>query len=330
MAKKKTKYTNIGGQALIEGVMMRGTKKTAMAVRDTRGDIRIEMYPTHTKERAKAAKWPFIRGIFGLVDSLKLGYRCLSRSAELSGIAEEEEAKKKKKEPSAFSKKLEKLLEKFMMPLAGAFAVVVGVGLFMLLPVQLFNWLALAIPAIAGSHLLRSVFEGLVRILIFVGYVAATALLKDIRRTYQYHGAEHKSIFCYEKGLPLTVENVRKQSRFHPRCGTSFLVLMLIVGIAVSFFIRAENTLLRTALKLLTVPVLIGIGYELIQFAGRRDNWLTRAISAPGVLIQRITTKEPDDSMIECAIEAMVRVLPDAPDYPEKETLSGHVAPEAK
>jgi len=328
MAKQKTKYTNIGGQALIEGLMMRGPKRTAMAVRNTRGEIQIEMYPTHAKERSKITKWPFIRGIFGLVDSLKLGYRLLSRSAELSGIAEEE-PKKKKKEPSAFSKKMEKLLEKFMMPIAVVFAVVMGVGLFMYLPVQLFNWLALAFPAIAGSHLLRSLFEGLVRVAIFVGYVAATALLKDIRRTYQYHGSEHKTIFCYEKKLPLTVENVRKQSRFHPRCGTSFLVLMLIVGIVVSFFIRATNPVLRTALKLLTVPLLIGIGYELIQFAGRHDNWLTRAISAPGVLIQHITTKEPDDSMIECAIEAMVRVLPDAKEYPEKETLSGHAAPEA-
>jgi uncharacterized protein YqhQ len=301
-----------------------------MAVRDTHGDIQIEMYPTHTKKRAKIAKWPFIRGIFGLVDSLKLGYKCLSRSAELSGIAEEEEAKKKKKEPSAFSKKMEKLFEKFMMPIAGVFAVVVGVGLFIYLPAQLFNWLALAVPSIAGNPFLRSLFEGLVRVLIFVGYVAATALLKDIRRTYQYHGAEHKTIFCYEKGLPLTVENVRRQSRFHPRCGTSFLVLMLIVGIAVSFFIGATDPVLRTALKLLTIPFLIGIGYELIQFAGRHDNALTRAISAPGVLIQHITTKEPDDTMIECAIEAMVRVLPDAKEYPERETLSGHVAAEAK
>ena len=149
------------------------------------------------------------------------------------------------------------------------------------------------------------------RILLFVGYVWATSLMKDIRRTYMYHGAEHKTIFCYEKGLPLTVENVRVQSRFHPRCGTSFMVLMLIVGIIVSMFIRVDNLLLRTALKLLTFPIVVGVGYELIKLAGRSDNLFTRIISAPGKWLQHITTREPDDSMIECAIAAMEKVIPE-------------------
>ena len=150
--------------------------------------------------------------------------------------------------------------------------------------------------------------------------------MKDIRRVFQYPGAEHKTIFCYEKGLALTVENVRAQSRFHPRCGTSFLVLMLIVGIVVSMFIRVDNAILRTGLKILTFPILIAVGYELIQFAGRHDNALTRAISAPGVAIQHITTREPDESMIECAIEAMRRVIPGAGEFPRRETLPGKAA----
>ena len=175
---------------------------------------------------------------------------------------------------------------------------------------QLFTWLSAAIPALEGHYLLRAVFEGVLRILIFVGYVWATSLMKDIRRTYQYHGAEHKTIFCYEAGLPLTVENVRVQRRFHPRCGTSFLILVLLVSIVVSMFIRIDNVPLRMFVKLLTLPLIIGIGYELIKLAGRKDNLLTRIISAPGIALQHLTVFEPDDSMIECAIAAMEKVIP--------------------
>ncbi len=303
--------------------MMRGTRKTSMAVRNRQGEIVIETYDTPANKRPKFLKLPFVRGIFGLIDSLKLGYKCLMRSADLSGLAEEEEAEKaKKKQPSAFAKKANAAFEKLMMPIATVLAVALAVALFMYLPVQLYTWLSQAIPSIADNHFLRSLFEGLVRLAVFVSYVAATALMKDIYRTYQYHGAEHKTIFCYEKGLPLTIENVRAQSRFHPRCGTSFLVLMLIVGIVVSFFIRTTNPILRTGIKIVTIPLLIGIGYELIQFAGRHDNRLTRMISAPGVLIQHITTKEPGDEMIECAIAAMNRVVPGAPEAPASEVIS--------
>ena len=311
----KSKYTNIGGQALLEGVMMRGTEHTAMAVRNTDGDIEIEIYPTVRKQRAAICKKPFIRGIFGLIDSLAVGYKCLMRSADLSGMAEEEETEKqaRRAKKSKWSLKMEDALEKFMMPIATVLAVALAVLLFMYLPVQLYTWLSQAIPSIAENYFLRGVFEGVIRIVIFLAYVMATALMKDIRRTYQYHGAEHKTIFCYEKGLPLTVENVRKQKRFHPRCGTSFLVLMLLVGIIVSMFIRVGNPVLRTALKILTFPILISIGYELIQFAGRHDNLLTRILSAPGLWTQRLTTKEPDDSMIEVAIASMKRVIPDDP-----------------
>ena len=299
-----TKKTSIGGQALIEGIMMRGPEKTAMAVRDTRTkQIVLEEYPTKGKDRAKICKLPFIRGIFNMYDSLTFGYKCLMRSAELSGIEDEDDNKK----PS----KWDKVFEAVLMPVATVLAVALALGLFVYLPMQIWKWITWATPAVQQNYYARACFEGVMRILLFVGYVWATSLMKDIRRTYMYHGAEHKTIFCYEAGLPLTVENVRPQSRFHPRCGTSFMVLMLIVGIIVSMFIRVDNLLLRTCCKLLTFPVVVGVGYELIKLAGRRDDAFTRIISAPGKWLQRVTTREPDDSMIECAIAAMEKVIPE-------------------
>ncbi|MBR2796697.1 MAG: DUF1385 domain-containing protein [Clostridia bacterium] len=302
-----TKKTSIGGQALIEGIMMRGPKVTAMAVRNVNTkQITLEEYPTKGQDRAKILKLPFIRGIFNMIDSLSFGYKCLMRSAELSGIEDEEDEAKKDKAPSFW----DKVFEKLMMPIATVLAVALALGLFVYLPMQLWKWITASAPNIAGNYYLRACFEGVLRILLFVGYVWATSLMKDIRRTYMYHGAEHKTIFCYEKGLPLTVENVRPQTRFHPRCGTSFMVLMLIVGIIVSIFIRVDNLVLRTGLKLLTFPIVVGVGYELIKLAGRYDNFFTRIISAPGKWLQHITTREPDDDMIECAIAAMEKVIP--------------------
>ncbi len=298
-----TKKTSIGGQALIEGIMMRGPEKTAMAVRNTKtNEIILEEYPTKGKDRAKLFKLPFIRGIFNMYDSLSFGYKCLMRSAELSGLEDEEE----NKQPS----KWDKLFNAILMPLATVLAVALALGLFVYLPMQIWKWITASAPAVQQNYYARAGFEGVMRIILFVGYVWATSLMKDIRRTYQYHGAEHKTIFCYEAGLPLTVENIRPQSRFHPRCGTSFMVLMLIVGIIVSMFIRVDNLLLRTCFKLLTFPIVVGVGYELIKLAGRRDDLFTRIISAPGKWLQRVTTREPDDSMIECAIEAMNKVIP--------------------
>ena len=302
-----TKKTSIGGQALIEGIMMRGPEKTAMAVRNTKTrEIVLEEYPTKGKDRAKFFKLPFIRGIFNMIDSLSFGYKCLMRSAELSGIEEEEDEKKKNKKPSAW----DKIFDALLMPIATVLAVALALGLFVYLPKQNWKWITAASPAVAQNYYLRAAFEGVMRILLFVAYVWATSLMKDIRRTYMYHGAEHKTIFCYESGLPLTVENVRPQVRFHPRCGTSFMMLMLIVGIIISMFIRVDNLVLRTCIKLLTFPVVVGIGYELIKLAGRRDNVFTRVISAPGKWLQHLTTREPDDSMIECAIAAMEKVIP--------------------
>lgn len=301
MADRKT---SIGGQALIEGVMMRGPKITAMAVRDPEGGIVIEESETKVSNRAAITRKPFVRGVFNMYDSLKTGYSCLMRSAEIAGLEEEEDKEKAEKQ--------NKLFTAVLMPLAVVLAVVLAVGLFMYLPTQLYKLLAIAAPSIDGMRVLQSAFEGLFRIIIFVGYVAAVSLMKDIRRTFQYHGAEHKTIFCYEAGLPLTVENVRLQRRFHPRCGTSFIILVLLVGIILGIFIPTNiPTIARVLIKVACLPITAGIGYELIKLAGRSDNAVVRIISKPGMWLQHLTTKEPDDSMIECAIAAMEKVIPD-------------------
>lgn len=304
MAAKKT---SIGGQALIEGIMMRGPKITAMAVRDPSGKIVLEENPTKGQNRSKFFKIPIVRGIFNMIDSLVGGYKYLMRSAEISGADEEEERKRQERGPKWY----DGVLDKLIMPLATVLAVILCVALFFWLPMQLWNWLAIAIPALTTQYFLRAVFEGVFRILVFIAYVWATSLMKDIRRTYMYHGAEHKTIFCYEAGLPLTVENVRKQKRFHPRCGTSFLILVLLVSIVFSMFIRIDTVWLRMLVKLPMIPLIVGVGYELIKLAGRKDNWLTHIISAPGIALQHLTVFEPDDSMIECAIAAMEKVIPD-------------------
>lgn len=372
MADTKTeKRTSIGGQALIEGVMMRGPHKTAMAVRDPAGQIVLEQWDNPVNKRPAWTKWPFVRGLFNFYDSMRYGYKCLMRSAELSGLDDEDDGKAKKadekkgetaevadggqsaasaetadaeqepehvrsadgeQEPervrdadgeqstksteNANGKQGAKSKDSAMTAVM-IVATVLGVGLalilFMWLPIQLFSWLAKAVPELDHRYI-RGVFEGVLRIVIFLAYMLAVSRMKDIRRTFQYHGAEHKTIFCYEKGLPLTVENVRPQRRFHPRCGTSFLILMLIVGILISILIPIETPLLRTAVKLLLLPLTVGVGYELIKLAGRKDNTFTRIISAPGMWMQHITTIEPDDGMIECAIASLKAVVPKDPE----------------
>ena len=339
------KKTSIGGQALIEGVMMRGPQRTAMAVRHTSGEIRMEEFENPASKCAWIKKVPLVRGIFGMIDSLRFGYKCLMRSVELSGLEEEleealEEEKAKKKadadvtvtdsaaadaaptapsaeEPSDTKKKAGVMMN-VVMVVGTVLGVVLSLVLFMYLPSLLYKALQPLVPALVENEglndVVRGIFEGLMRITIFLCYMLAVSRMKDIRRTFQYHGAEHKSIFCYEKGLPLTVENVRMQKRFHPRCGTSFLVLMLLVGIIISIFIRIDHVVLRTVIKLALLPLTVGVGYELIKLAGRYDNWFTRAISAPGVWMQHITTVEPDDEMIECAIKALEAVIPENPE----------------
>lgn len=306
MSKKKeccSKYTSIGGQALIEGIMMRGPEVTAMAVRNPQGEIVLEKWGTQGKKLPKIAKLPIIRGVVGFITSMTTGYKALMRSAEIAMPEENENA-------TEADKKKESAIMGIAAAVGGVLGVVLSVVLFLYLPSLLYSLIARALPVI-DYQIVRSVFEGVCRILLFVGYISAMCLVKDVRRTFQYHGAEHKTIFCYEAGLSLTVENIRGQKRFHPRCGTSFLILMLIVGIVISMFITVDNPILRTAVKLLLLPLTMGIGYELIKFCGRYDNALTRIIAAPGMWLQRLTVHEPDDKMIECAIEAMNAVIPE-------------------
>ncbi len=319
------KKTSIGGQALLEGIMMRGPKVTAMAVRNPKGEIVLEEEPTRGQTRPKICRLPIIRGVFGMIDSLVGGYKYLMRSAEICGAdAEEEEkarAKREKKNAERAKKGLppleggsfsEKLINAVLMPLATALAFALAFVLFFWMPAQLWKWLQPILPgSVANNYFLRALFEGVLKIALFVGYVWATSLMKDIRRTYMYHGAEHKTIFCYEAGLPLTVENVRIQRRFHPRCGTSFLILTLLVSILITTFIRIDSLPLRLLVKVPTLPLIVGLSYELIKFAGRTDNKLTRIISAPGIALQHLTVFEPEDGMIECAIRAMEKAIPD-------------------
>lgn len=319
------KKTSIGGQALIEGIMMRGPHKTAMAVRHTSGEIVIKEWDNGTGKTPKILKLPIIRGVYNFIMSMKIGYKCLMESAEMSGLEDEEPVKGSDvtneanedvsdSKPEATENKQEEkksdVLMNVLMVIASVLGVALALVLFMYLPTQIFSWLAKAFPVLEGRFL-RSLFEGILRIVIFVLYMYLVSLMKDIRRTFMYHGAEHKTIYCYESGLELTVENVRGMQRFHPRCGTSFMILMLIVGIVISMFISVTNPFLRTLIKLALLPLTVGIGYELIKIAGRHDNLLTRIISLPGVWLQHISVLEPDDSMIECAIEAVNRVIPD-------------------
>ena len=314
--------TSIGGQALMEGIMMRGPVKNAMAVRRPNGDIYFEEHLNEKKKRPAICRWPFIRGVFGFVDSMALGYKSLMRSAD---IAMEEDAPTQTDEHGN-TEQPQSTVSKGVMALIMIVATVLGVALslvlFMWLPTALYSLVTEFTPESWGlqeNRYLRSVVEAVLKIMLLVAYMALVSLMKDIRRTFMYHGAEHKTIFCYEQGLPLTAENVRAQQRFHPRCGTSFLILMLLVSILIGFFIPASiegvnkyvYTVIRTALKLLLLLPTMGIGYELLKFAGRHDNILTRIISAPGMWLQRITVKEPTDDMIECAVKAFIAVLPE-------------------
>ena len=382
MSKEKCcKKTSIGGQALIEGIMMRGPHKTVMSVRKNDGEIVSEnLNTTSLKDKCAFFGLPIIRGSVSMIESLVFGYKALMRSADLSGMLEEEEAEKKAKADKKAAKKAkadektetaddivtetvadveiaedveiaaesvseagvdaaatdevateasaetadtapaEKKKESgILMAIIGAISMVFGVALalalFFYLPSLVFKY----INHLAGGQMTayQAAFEGVLKIIIFVIYLLLVSQMKDIKRVFMYHGAEHKTIFCYEHGNELTVENIRKEKRFHPRCGTSFLILMLIVSIIFYMIIArvfpslAKNIVLWMLIRIACLPLLVGIGFELIKFCGRHDNFVTRIISAPGVWFQRITTKEPDDSMIEVAIEAMTAVIPE-------------------
>ena len=400
----------------MEGIMMRGPVTTAMAVRNTKGEIVIEKFPTVTKKRSKIFTLPIIRGVVAYIDSMTVGTKCLTRSAEISGLEEAEEElrlEKEAKKAAKAAKKAEKASKKSasnddanveaveakveiaenqiheevettvesdnatltedavvaepvaekasseaqaleandnsassakknetkkkdkkkgsildgLMPVITICAMVLAIFLFVFVPASLFG-VAKGVSFFSFLHndnpiiqsIIKSAFESTFRVLILVGYMSAMLLMKEIRRTFRFHGAEHKTIFCYEAGLELTVENVKKQKKQHPRCGTSFLILMVLVSFFFSLFIdpifylvfQAETPLIvRTLIKILMLPIICGTGYELIKLAGKYDNWITKLISLPGIWFQHITVLEPSDDMIECAIAAMKEVIPE-------------------
>ncbi len=301
MANKKK--TSIGGQALIEGIMMRGPVLTSMATRMPDGSIDVETWNTHKGSKTPwTRRAPFIRGIFNMVDSMVVGYHCLMKSAEKAGVEEE---------PTKFDKWLEKKLGHNIMKVLGGFAAVLGVALAAVLFIFIPTGLSSLLKPLIGTGVGLSLIEGLIKVIILVGYMWLCSRMKDMRRVFEYHGAEHKSVACYEAGLPLTVENVRPQRRLHPRCGTSFLFLVVFISIIIGSFISWDNPAIRMLLKLLLIPVVVGISYELIKLAGRSDGIFTRIISAPGMWLQHITTCEPDDGQIECAIAALTAVIPE-------------------
>lgn len=311
----KPKMTSIGGQALIEGVMMRGPHKTSMAVRDPQGEIVIEEVKYGTwGAKSKFLRLPLIRGVINLVDSMRVGMKCLMRSADISLGEEAEEAEKSK-----FEKKMDQIFgEKLMgilMGIASVLGVALAIFLFMFLPSLLFNWFKLLFQQDVENY--RALFEGVLKIGIFLTYLKLVSQMKEIHRVFEYHGAEHKTIFCYEAGEELTVENVKKYKRFHPRCGTSFMFLMILIGIILGFLLTmftdtSRNLYLWVTIKILMIPVLCAIGYELIKFVGRHgDSKIGKIISTPGLWVQRLTTYEPDDSQIETAIAAMNEVIPE-------------------
>lgn len=307
MPKTTEKFrTSVGGQALMEGIMMRGPKKICCAVRRPDGtiDLTYDTVTTHWYNRV-----PLLRGVCNMVDNLQKGYKYLMHSADIS-MTEEELA--------AEQSKLDKWLEEHSGPVQSivmGVSALAGVGLALFLFTFLPTWLTGLLGSLVPlGHWPRVLLEAGLKLVIFLGYMFLVTRMKEIHRVFEYHGAEHKTIACYEAGEELTVENVRKHSRFHPRCGTSFMILVVLISIAIYAVLPWTNTGLRVLYKLATLPLLVGISYEVIKWAGGSNSWLSRVVSQPGLWLQRLTTYEPDDSMIEIAIAAVTPVLPETPE----------------
>lgn len=307
--KNKCHITSIGGQAVIEGVMMRGPKDIAIAVRTPEGEIVVDKKPVASIiQKHKFFKLPIVRGVIAFFESLIIGTKALMFSAEFYDVEDEEDKKKKEAMTQEEREKQEKKESK-MTTAAIYFSVVLalvfGIGVFMLLPTVLVGFIKQHIH----SDILATLTEGVVRIIIFIGYIALVSRMKDIRRVFEYHGAEHKTIFCYESGAELTVENARKFTRLHPRCGTSFLLIVMVVSIILFSFISWDNPWTRLGLRLLLLPVVAGLSYEVIKFAGKSTGMFMKIVSAPGMWLQKLTTREPDDSQLEVAICSLKSVL---------------------
>ena len=299
---KKARYSGIGGQAVLEGIMMKNKDKYSVAVRKANGEIEVDIDEfTGVTKGGFIKNVPFFRGVFNFIDSLSLGIKCLNYSANFYEEEAEQETKFDKAMNKIFKGHADKVLTGFVTLLSIAFAI----GIFIVLPFFLTSLFSDYIR----NESLKALIEGLIRIVIFVGYVALISFNKDIKRVYRYHGAEHKCINCVEHGRPLTGENVMRSSRFHRRCGTSFMLLVMLISVICFFFIRVDSVLLKVVIRLLLIPVIAGISYEVLRLAGRHNNILVRIISAPGMLLQRLTTKEPDESMAEVAIAAVEAVF---------------------
>ena len=298
--------TSVGGQALMEGIMMRGPKNICCAVRKPDGTIETKVEPTPT--HGVWTKIPLVRGAISMIESLIMGYKYMMYSAQVSMGDDydptEEETAFEKWVGDHLGKKAEDIMLAAAAVIGGLFAIL----LFTVLPTVLVGGLNHLVPL---GRWAKVVLEAVLKVAIFLTYMAAISRMKEIHRVFEYHGAEHKTIACYEAGDPLTVENVRKYTRFHPRCGSSFMILMLLLGIIIGFFIPFSNPFLRTFCKLLCLPIVVSIGYELIKLCGKYDNVLTRIIAAPGLWFQRLTVKEPTDKMMEAAIAAMKAVIPE-------------------
>ncbi len=302
MARRKSRYSGIGGQAVLEGVMMKNKEKYAVAVRKPDGEIEVEVETYQGLAHGSRIKeLPFIRGIFNFLDSLILGTKALNYSAS---FYEEEDGKETK-----FDKAMDKMSggngEKLLSGIVTVISVVLAVGIFIVLP----YFISSLFENFIRNRSLMAIIEGVIRIALFLLYVWGISAMKDIRRLYQYHGAEHKCINCIEKGRPLTVHNVMRSSRLHKRCGTSFIFFVMLVSIVLFFFIQVDNVAEKVILRILLMPVVAGISYEIIRLAGRTDNIFIKILSAPGMWIQRMTTKEPDESMAEVAIASVEAVF---------------------
>ena len=296
--------TSIGGQALIEGILMRGPKKQAIVCRTAEGLVEKVDELKLLKDKYPIFGWPFIRGCVTFIDSMIKGMQALTYSAELVPVEDQE--------PDKLDQWIEKHFEaeKASKIVIGT-AVVLGIALALFLFIFLPTLIVGLIKPLTQNLVLRNLSEGVVKIIILLAYMRLCCCVSDVKRLFSYHGAEHKTIFCYEHGKPLTVENVRTESRFHPRCGTSFLLVVVVVSILVNSVFTLTNSFARMGCHLLLLPVVVGISYEINLWCGRHDNWLSAALSAPGKWLQHMTTNEPDDSMIECAIRAMELVIPE-------------------
>lgn len=314
---KEQHITSIGGQAVMEGVMMRGPYKTTVAVRKPDGEIERKIEENGTKTRNAVFKLPIIRGCVNFIDSLVIGMKALMYSAEFVDI-EEEEGEQESKFDKWLDDKFGDKIKDIVIYVSIAISLVFSIALFMILPTFLtkgaerLGSLIPAVSAVTESHLFTSIFEGIIRMAIFIGYLALVSQMKDIKRVFEYHGAEHKTIACYEAGEELTVENIKKYKRFHPRCGTSFLLFVMIVSILLFALLpKVDMVILRVLMRLALLPAVAGISYEIIKLVGRSKSKCVTWLSKPGLWLQKLTTREPDDSQIEVAIASMEPCIPE-------------------